>query len=231
LAQITLIILVVLTLFFAVAAGNDYRKTGDATNLFPLSQVFSEVWSGPSHALHRIAFSLAAIVGMVVSYNGMIYAVTRQSFALGRAGYLPRILGHVHQKRRTPDISIFFWSLVVAGFVIWGYFNETAVTEAVLTCNLTALIWYVLAMVCLFILRVKEPHMPRPYKVPLYPLLPALVILMSVFAAAVYGWLSPKVIWLTAIMYAVGCSYYFFYARTRLISAAPEELAARASKE
>ena len=107
-----------------------------------------------------ILFSVAAIFGMIVSYNGMIYAVSRQAFALGRAGYLPRALGHVHSTRRTPDVSIFVLSLVVAGFVGWGYFNEKAVLVAVLTCNLTALIWYALAMVCLFVLRWREPNMP-----------------------------------------------------------------------
>src|SRR5260370_582764 len=135
-----------------------------------------------------IAFSIAAIFGMVVSYNGMIYAVSRQSFSLGRAGHLPRFLGPVHQSRRPPDPSTFFWSLVRAGFVVWGYFNKSAVDVAVLTCNLTALIWYVLAMVCLFVLRKKAPDMPRPFKVPLYPVLPALVLGMSLFAAVIYAW-------------------------------------------
>jgi ethanolamine permease len=232
LAQITLIILVILTWFFAVAAGNDYRVTGNEENAFPLPQVFREVWSAPSDRWHVTAFSMAAIFGMVVSYNGMLYAVSRQSFSLGRAGYLPRMLGHVHPDRRTPDVSIFFWSLVVAGFVIWGHFNVSAVTVAVLTCNLTALVWYVLAMICLFILRVTEPDMPRPYKVPLYPLVPLAVIVMSVFAAVVYGWLNkPVVLWLTLIMYAGGLAYFLLYARTRLASAAPEELSARASTE
>jgi len=162
----------------------------------------------------------------------MIYAVSRQSFALGRAGYLPSILGHVHPVRRTPDVSIFFWSLVVAGFVIWGYFNNEAVLVAVLTCNLTALIWYVLAMACLFILRWRDPHMPRPYKVPFYPVLPALVLLMSLFAAGVYGWLNkPVVLWLTLLLYAVGLAYHLGFARRKLMSAAPEELAARAGHE
>jgi ethanolamine permease len=125
-------------------------------------------------------------------------------------------------------VSIGVWSLVIAGFVIWGYSNESAVTIAVLTCNLTALIWYVLAMVCLFVLRVKEPHMPRPYRVPFYPFLPALVIVMSLFAALVYGWLKDSsVLWLTLAMYAIGLTYYFGYARGRLVTAAPEELAAR----
>jgi hypothetical protein len=71
--------------------------------------------------------------------------------------------------------------------------------------------------------------MDRPYKVPLYPFLPALVIVMSIFAGLVYGWLSePVVLWITLAMYALGLAYYFGYARTRLVSAAPEELAARA---
>jgi ethanolamine permease len=228
LAQITLIVLVVLTWFFASAAGSDYKKTGDATNLYPLPWVYREVWPGEAHLPHLFAFSLVAISGMIASYNGMIFAVSRQSFSLGRAGYLPRFLGHLHASRRTPDASIAFWTLIIAAFVIWGFFNEDAIVVAVLTCNLTALIWYVMAMVCLFLLRKNEPDMPRPYKVPLYPLLPALVVVMSLFAAAVYGWLTQRaVLWLTLAMYAGGCLYYFAYARTRLEAAAPEELSAR----
>jgi ethanolamine permease len=106
--------------------------------------------------------------------------------------------------------------------------------DAVLTCNLAALIWYVLAMACLFILRRRDPHMERPYKVPLYPVLPALVLLLSLLAAAVYVYYwqdKPVVLWLTLGMYAVGLAYYFGFARRRLISAAPEELAARAGHE
>src|SRR5262249_32856646 len=163
-------------------------------------------------------------------YNGMIYAVSRQSFALGRAGYLPRVLGHVHAVRRIPDVSIFFWSLVIAGFVVWGYFNKKGIDTAVLICNLTALIWYALAIMCLFILRRRDPHLARPYRVPFYPVLPALVLLMSLFAVGIYAWYyqeKPAVLWLTLSMYTVGLGYYFGFARKRRMSAAPEELAAR----
>lgn len=232
LAQITLIILVLLTLFFTAAAGSDYRATGDEANAFPLPFVYRQVWPEAAHLPHLIAFCVVAILGMVVSYNGMIYAVSRQSFALGRAGYLPRALGLVHATRRTPSVSISFWSLVIAGFVAWGFFNRQAVDIAVLTCNLTALIWYALAMVCLFVLRRREPNLARPYKVPLYPFLPGLVLAMSLFAAAVYILLNkPVVLWLTLGMYAAGMAYHFAFARRRLVSAAPEELAARAALE
>jgi ethanolamine permease len=227
-AQVTLIVLVVLTWFFASAAGSDYRLTGDPNNLYPLPGVYQEVWPDKTHVPHLLGFSVFAICGMIASYNGMIYGVSRQSFSMGRAGYLPGWLGHVHPTRRTPDVSIVVWSIVIAGFVIWSYFNEGAVLVAVLTCNLAALIWYVLAMVCLLILRVKEPQMHRPYKVPLYPLLPMFVIVASLFAALVYGSLQePIVLWLSIVLYAAGLAYYFGYARSRLVAAAPEELTAR----
>jgi ethanolamine permease len=231
LAQATLIVLVLLTWFFAVGSGEDYRATGDDKMSYPLPFVYGQVWP---RSWHLVAFSIMAIFGMIVSYNGMIYAVSRQSFALGRAGYLPPILGHVESVRRTPDVSIFFWSLVVAGFVVWAYFDNDAIQVAVLTCNLTALIWYVLAMACLFLLRWRDPDLERPYKAPFYPVLPAAVMAMSLFAigAFVYSWLEkPTVLWLTLILYAIGLSYYVIFARGRLISAAPEELAARARVE
>ncbi|MBS0262406.1 MAG: amino acid permease [Planctomycetes bacterium] len=227
-AQITLIVLVVLTWFFVSAAGSDYRVTGDPGNLYPLPWVYREVWSGSGHVPHLFAFSVFAICGMIASYNGMIYAVSRQSFSMGRAGYLPAWLGHLHSTRRTPDISILFWSAVIAGFVIWSYFNEGAVLVAVLTCNLTALVWYILAMVCLFILRIKEPDMHRPYRVPWYPILPTFVIVASLFAALVYGSLQePIVLWLTGALYVIGLAYYLGHARSRLVVAAPEEITAR----
>jgi ethanolamine permease len=231
LAQITLVVLVLLTWFFASAAGSDYEKTGAENMSYPLPFVYGEVWPG---SFHLILFSLAAVCGMVVSYNGMIYAVSRQSFSLGRAGYLPRDLGHVHPARRTPDVSIFFWSVVIGGFVVWGYFNRQGIDTAVLVCNLAALIWYALAIVCLFILRWRDPHLARPYKVPGYPVLPALVLVMSLFTAGIYAWYYHEkalILWLTAIAYAAGLGYYFAFARRRLASAAPEELAARAGHE
>lgn len=229
LAQLTLIVLVVLTWFFASAAGTDWRRTGDGVNnLYPLATVYQEVWPGAQHRPHMLGFSLIALCGMVASYNGMLFAISRQSFSMGRAGYLPETLGRLHSRRRTPHVSILVWSLVIAAFVVWSYFQPKAVEVSVLTCNLAALVWYVLAMVCLILLRRREPEMHRPYRVPLFPLIPFAVIAMSLVAAVIYGWMQePIVLWLTVIMYALGLAWYFGWARTRLVDAAPEEMAAR----
>src|SRR5207302_7253823 len=54
LAQVTLIVLVLLTWFFAAAAGSDYTKTGADDMLYPLPFVYGQVWPG---SVHLIAFS------------------------------------------------------------------------------------------------------------------------------------------------------------------------------
>ena len=213
-AQVTLIVLVVVTWFVVSTAGDDYRQIGDPTLAFPLPVVYRQGWSDPAQQWHLRGFSVLAICGMVASYNGMIYAVSRQAFALGRAGYLPRFLGRVHPGKRTPRAAVITGSVVTALFVVMNYFDKDMVNIAVLTCNLTALVWYALAIVCLFMLRAKEPHMLRPYRVPLYPVLPAAVLVMSIASAVIYGWSQDQtVLWLTAGLYGLGMAYYVCLAR------------------
>src|SRR5215467_9902878 len=138
LAQITLVVLVLLTWFFASAAA-PYAQTGAVD--YPLPLVFKSVWRT---GWFLRAFSSVAVAGMVVSYNGMIYATSRQSFSLGRAGYLPKALGKVHPVRRTPHVSLAVWTGVTILFVLFGRFYEKATAVAILISTLTAAICYVL---------------------------------------------------------------------------------------
>jgi amino acid transporter len=41
-------------------------------------------------------------------------------------------------------------------------------------------LFFLLTAVALFVLRQKQPHLPRPYKVPMYPVLPIVFALTSV---------------------------------------------------
>ena len=84
-----------------------------------------------------------------------------------------------------------------------------------------------LAMGCLYVLRLREPELFRNYRAPLNRMLPITVVLLSAFAVYVYGGIDVKVIPLTALLYAVGLSYYWFWAHGRIQTAAPEEIAAR----
>jgi ethanolamine permease len=225
LAQITLVALVLLTWWFASAAA-PYAETGAVD--YPLPLVFKKVW-GTGWLL--TAFSALAVAGMVVSYNGMIYATSRQSFSLGRAGYLPKWLGAVHPTRRTPHVSLAVWTAVTILFILFGHFYEKATAVAILISTLTAVTWYVLAMVCLMILRRKEPELFRPYRVPAYPSLPVFVAVLSGIAGCLYVWSNVQVILPTAGLYVAAAVWYVLWARKKVLAVAPEEVAARIAQE
>jgi ethanolamine permease len=225
LAQITLVTLVLLTWWFASAAA-PYTETGAVD--YPLPLVFKKVW-GTGWFLS--AFSALAVTGMVASYNGMIYATSRQSFSLGRAGYLPKWLGAVHRTRRTPHVSLVVWTGVTILFVLFGHYYEKATAVAILISTLTAVIWYALAIVCLLILRRKEPELFRPYKVPAYPSLPVFVAILAAIAACLYAGSNVQVILPTAGLYLGAVVWYALRARKNVLPVAPEEVAARIARE
>ena len=229
-AQLTLIVLVVLTWLFACGAMENYQDIAvdaDGQDIsYPLAKVVGSIPVGKSQ-LAVYSFGIIAIFGMIASYHGMIYGTSRQLFALGRAGYLPALLGKVHATRRTPVVSLLVCSLITAGFCIANLWFKDAVAVAVLVSTLTALIWYILAMGCLYVLRLREPGLFKDYRAPLYHVLPVAVVLLSAFAVYVYAGIDVKVIPLTALLYGLGLCYYWFWAHGRIRTAAPEELAAR----
>jgi ethanolamine permease len=245
-AQLTLIGLVVLTWLFACGALDSQELAatpkGDETGAamldpngkpetdpvdYPLAKAIRAIPAGKSSNTLAIGFGAIAIFGLIASYHGMIYGSSRQLFALGRAGYLPAVLGEVHQVRRTPVAALLACSVISAGFVIANRRYQGAIQVAVLVSTLTALVWYILAMGCLFVLRRREPQLFRTYRAPIYRVLPITVILLSAFAVFVYGGLYTNVIPLTVLLYALGLGYFWFWAHGRLQQAAPEELAAR----
>lgn len=233
-AQLTLIVLVVLTWLFACGA-MDYtelavtkRGTKEEIVFYPLAKVIGAI-STSKPLIY--GFGLIALFGLLASYHGMVFGTSRQLFSLGRAGYLPLWLGAVHPTRRTPVAGIVTGSLITAACVVANVWFPKAISEgAVLVSTLTALIWYILAVGCLYVLRRREPGMFARYRTPVARMLPITVVVMSAFAAYVYSGIDVKVIPLTALMYAVALGYFWFFGHHRLQAAAPEELSARQSR-
>ena len=73
--------------------------------------------------------------------------------------------------------------------------------------------------------------MPRPYRVPIYPLMPVFIAIISLFAAFLYGSVYQNILLPTAILYAVAIVWYLAWGRTRILPVAPEEVAARIAQE
>jgi hypothetical protein len=89
-------------------------------------------------------------------------------------------------------------------------------------CWATLLATFALAMGTSAVVIAGRDRITLLLAVPLYPVLPAAVLPMSILSAVIYGWSQEQtVLWLTAGMYGLGLSYYF--CRGRIVAAAPEE--------
>jgi ethanolamine permease len=235
--QLTLIGLVILTWLFACGAvdsqelavtqvrdagGKEVEESVD----YPLIKAIALIPAGQSPFLFY-GFGAIALFGMIASFHGMVYGTSRQGFALGRAGYLPLLLGQVHATRRTPVPALLACSLITAGFVIASYWFKEAIDVAVLVSTLTALIWYILAIACLFRLRCRETSLFDKYQTPLRLITPITVVVLSVLAMFAYSIINVQVIPLTAALYAAGLGYFCIWSRKRVQRAAPEEITAR----
>jgi len=134
-----------------------------------------------------------------------MYGQTRILFSMGRDGLLPSLFAKVNPRSMTPVNNTVIVAVVVgllAGFVPLDY-----LADLVSIGTLTAFIVVALGVI---ILRVREPDLPRGFRVPGYPVTPILAIV-----ACAYILLSLR--WYTWVAFggwvAVVLVYYFAWAR------------------
>ncbi|MCK5755092.1 MAG: ethanolamine permease [Mycobacterium sp.] len=166
------------------------------------------------------------LAGLIASFFSIIYAYSRQLFALSRAGYLPTALS-VTNSRKTPTLA-----LIVPGIV---GFLLSLTGEGALLLNMAvfgAALSYVLIMVSHIVLRRREPDMPRPYRTPGGVVTTGFALVVAVIAV-IATFLVDTVAALCCLgVFAVFMAYFGLYSRHRLVAASPdEEFAALARAE
>ncbi|KQY60512.1 ethanolamine transporter [Aeromicrobium sp. Root495] len=166
------------------------------------------------------------LAGLVASFFSIIYAYSRQLFALSRAGYLPTSLS-VTNGRKAPTLALVVPGLI--GFVL------TFTGEGALLLNMAvfgAALSYVLIMVSHIVLRVRQPDMPRPYRTPggvATTGFALVVAVLSVIATFIVD--STAALWCLAV-FAAFMAYFGLYSRHHLVASSPdEEFAALAQAE
>jgi APA family basic amino acid/polyamine antiporter len=123
--------------------------------------------------------SAAVLVSVFSAANGLALTGPRMYFAMARDGVFFRQLGDVHPRFGTPAVAIAAGGVWAALLALWGSF-EQLLTYVVFASWLFA----ALAAASVFILRRRRPDAPRPYRVPGYPLTPALFIVAALAIVA-----------------------------------------------
>lgn len=131
---------------------------------------------GPQWGWFAKTIKVGAIIGLTSVILVLMYGQTRIFYTMARDGLLPKIFSRVHPSFRTPWINTIVVGLAVATAA--GFFDINFLGDATSVGTLAAF-----GIVCLTViwLRRTHPEIPRGYRVPAYPLLPALGIL-SCFA-------------------------------------------------
>jgi basic amino acid/polyamine antiporter, APA family len=131
---------------------------------------------GPQWAWFASTIKVGAIIGLTSVILVLMYGQTRIFYTMARDGLLPKVFARVHPKFRTPWINTLVVGLAVA--VAGGFFDINFLGDATSVGTLAAF-----AIVCLTViwLRRTHPEIPRGYRVPFYPVVPALGIASCVW--------------------------------------------------
>jgi basic amino acid/polyamine antiporter, APA family len=123
--------------------------------------------------------SAAVLVSVFSAANGLALTGPRMYYAMGRDGVFFRSLGHVHPRFGTPAMAIAAGAAWAILLTLWGSF-EQLLTYVVFASWLFA----ALAAASIFVLRRRRPEAAPPFRVPGYPLTPALFILAALAIVA-----------------------------------------------
>jgi len=110
----------------------------------------------------------------------VMYGQTRILFAMGRDGLLPSMFAKVNPRSMTPVGNTIIVAVVTG--ILAGFIPLTWLLDAV---SIGTLVAFITVSIGVIVLRVREPNLPRPFKVPGYPVTPVLSILACI--AVLYG--------------------------------------------
>jgi ethanolamine permease len=178
--------------------------------------------------------SAFAVIGLIASFHTIIFAYGRQIYSLSRAGYYPRLLSLTHGTRKTPHVALLAGSLIGFAVVLTVWFSRGAAEGGAIIggtlLNMAvfgAMISYALQGLSFILLRVKLPHIARPYRSPFG--IPGAALTIVIALCTLYYQLQDpaylKGVYAALVWYVAGLVYFAVIGRHRLVLSPEEEFA------
>lgn len=149
----------------------------------------------------------AIVVAILAGYSSVILVMllgqSRVFFSMSKDGLLPSVFHRVHPKYRTPAKSNTLFMVFVSIFA--AFVPARVVGEMT---SIGTLFAFILVCIGVWVLRVKQPDVPRAFKTPLVPLVPILGIVTCLFMMV----FLPLDTWIRLIVWMIiGFDVYLFY--------------------
>ena len=110
--------------------------------------------------LLRIGLALGGMISGFGMFNALVMSYSRLPLAMAQDGMLPRMFGKLHPRTRAPWVAILVCAVGWAMCLGLGF--ERLVTIDILLYGASLS----LEFTALIVLRVREPELPRPFRVP-----------------------------------------------------------------
>ncbi|KMO97217.1 ethanolamine transporter [Streptomyces roseus] len=208
-----ILVLLALVTFLASTGARGADAIKDAGN--PLVVALE---GNPGLSWLKTFVNYAGLAGLVASFFSLIYAGSRQLFALSRAGYLPRFLS-LTSKRKAPYLG-----LLIPGAI--GFALAAATGNGPRMLNIAvfgATISYALMALSHIVLRKREPGLERPYRTPGGIATSSVAFVLALSALVATFLVDKDAAFIALGVYAVALAYFAFYSRHHLVASAPEE--------
>jgi len=148
------------------------------------------------------------LLAAFAALNATIFSSSHVSFSMGRAGALPSFLAKIHPQNRTPYIAIIISTILVI-FVA----GLLPLKEVAAVTDLLFIFLFIQLHLALIALRKKLPDVPRPFKMPLYPL-PSLIAIAA-YGVLIYQFFNVSPVGLAVVLLWLfaGFLIYFSYSK------------------
>jgi APA family basic amino acid/polyamine antiporter len=161
---------------------------------------------------------IGAVFGLATVMLVMLLGQSRVFFSMSKDGLLPKWASAIHPKFRTPWISTIVVGAVVA--IMPAFLPIDRLSELV---NIGTLLAFTIVCAGVWVLRVRQPDLKRPFKTPLVPLVPILGIITALFLMS----RLPAITWTVMILWLIaGLVIYFGYSikhsKVQALKDAPE---------
>ena len=200
--------LIIVTVIYVLVAGAglaakpvEFFSTAEAGEA-GLSKILTDVTGTPIWGTILAAGAVISIFSVTLV---TLYGQTRILFAVGRDGLVPRKFLEVNQKTMTPTYNTIVVSVlvaIVASFVPADYLWDTVSIGTLMAFSVVA--------ISIMVLRRSHPDLERPFKVPLYPVIPILTVVACVY---VLSGLAPVTWAIFGGWMIIVFAYYWFYGR------------------
>jgi APA family basic amino acid/polyamine antiporter len=153
--------------------------------------------------------SIAFIISVIGTLNGIILMNARVPFAMARDGLFFRHLGDLSPTTNAPVVAIWVQGIWASVLALSGTFDQ--ITTSVM---FALWIFFALAGSSLFVLRHKLPAAPRRYRTPGYPVVPILFVLVAIWLVINSVKAYPVESGAGLFLIALGLPFFFFFRRT-----------------